>query len=169
MKIIFKNFCSPAIINIFFVIINTLLAISREDDKGALVQLLLGILLTLLLQVLCMKGMNILSWIIVFLPFIILILYYIFEIPIIYKGNSRKLINEITTDAPSTTTDAPSTTTDAPYTASNSHDKVSHENLPYSWINELTYNKHYHLRMPDKYVDSDSVDHVHKNLPDKWK
>ena len=75
MKIMFKNFCSPAIINIFFVIINALSAISRENNKGALVQLILGILLTLLLQVLCMKGMNILSWVIVFLPYIILILY----------------------------------------------------------------------------------------------
>ena len=142
MKIIFKNFCSPAIINIFFVIINTLLAISREDDKGALVQLVLGILLTLLLQVLCMKGMNILSWIIVFLPFIILILYYVFEIPIIY---SKNIIDE------------------------DSHNNIYHEKLPHKWMNESSDNKHYHVNMPAKFVDSTNVEHVHKYLPDKWK
>ncbi len=88
MKTIFDKFCAPAIIYITFAMAHTLVAIARKDNKGALVQLLLGILITLLLQLLCMKGMNIVSWIIVFLPFIfytyiVLILYRIFGISIV--------------------------------------------------------------------------------------
>tara|TARA_Y100000389_G_scaffold195573_1_gene227188 strand:+ start:88 stop:378 length:291 start_codon:yes stop_codon:yes gene_type:complete len=88
MKTIFDKLCAPAIIYITFAMAHTLVAIAREDNKGALAQLLLGILITLLLQVLCIKGMSIISWIIVFLPFIfytyiVLILYKIFGISVI--------------------------------------------------------------------------------------
>lgn len=48
-----------------------------------MIRLLIGLLMTLLLQLLCMRGMSILSWIIVFIPFIfytymMLLLYHVF-------------------------------------------------------------------------------------------
>ena len=89
MSSIFKKFCAPAIIYLVFSMVHTLVAVGRNDNSGALLQLSLGILVTLLLQLLCMKGMNIISWIIVFLPFmfytyIVIILYKVFGITVVY-------------------------------------------------------------------------------------
>ena len=72
---IFKNLCIPAIIYITFSMVHTLVAISKNNNKGALVQIILGIFITLIIQLFCIKGMNIVSWMIVFLPFIIYFMY----------------------------------------------------------------------------------------------
>tara|TARA_Y100000992_G_C21226211_1_gene473018 strand:- start:226 stop:456 length:231 start_codon:yes stop_codon:yes gene_type:complete len=57
----------------------------EKNTHGAILQLLIGIMMTLLLQVLCMRGMTILSWIIVFIPFIfytymMILLYNVFGV-----------------------------------------------------------------------------------------
>ena len=100
MSSIFKKFCAPAIIYLVFSMVHTLVAVGRNDNSGALLQISLGILVTLLLQLLCMKGMNIISWIIVFLPFmfytyVVIILYRVFGItvvnPTVYDYDPNKL------------------------------------------------------------------------------
>ena len=53
----------------------------EQNTKGAILQLLTGIMMTLLLQVLCMRGMTILSWIIVFIPFI----FYTYMMVLLYN------------------------------------------------------------------------------------
>lgn len=80
-----SNFCTPALIYFVFMIIHVFMEMQANNPNGALVQLLLGILMTLLLQVICMRGMTIFSWIIVFLPFIfytymMILLYNVFGI-----------------------------------------------------------------------------------------
>ena len=57
----------------------------QNKYNHAILQLLLGVLMTFLLQVLCLRKMDIISWIIVFIPFIfytymIMIIYYVFGI-----------------------------------------------------------------------------------------
>lgn len=97
MKSIFNEFCAPAVIYLTFSLAHTLAAISREDNKGALVQLFLGILITLLLQILCLRGLNALSWIIILLPFIfytyiVLILYEIFGIRVVSSDKIKEVV-----------------------------------------------------------------------------
>lgn len=81
----FTNFCSPALIYLIFVIIHVVMEMKEKNTHGAILQLLIGIMMTLLLQVLCMRGMTILSWIIVFIPFIfytymMILLYNVFGV-----------------------------------------------------------------------------------------
>ena len=97
MKSIFNKFCAPAVIYLTFSLAHTMAAISNEDKRGALVQLFLGILVTLLLQILCLRGLNFLSWIIILLPFIfytyiVLILYEIFGIRVISSEKNEKVV-----------------------------------------------------------------------------
>lgn len=77
--------CTPALIYLVFMLIHVIIEMFNGNNKGSLMQLIVGLLVTLLLQLLCMKGMNIISWIIVFLPFIfytymMILLYNVFGI-----------------------------------------------------------------------------------------
>ena len=78
-------FCGPSIIYFSFVLIHFIMSTYHNKTKAAILQLLIGILITLLLQLLCMRGMSVISWIIVFIPFIfytymMVILFYAFGI-----------------------------------------------------------------------------------------
>ena len=78
-----SSFCSPAIVYFVFSTVHVLMSLFDGDKKGAFLQSLMGLLLTLLLQFLCMNGLSILSWIIAFLPLIfytymVILLYSIF-------------------------------------------------------------------------------------------
>ena len=151
MSSIFKKFCAPAIIYLVFSMVHTLVAVGRNDNSGALLQLSLGILVTLLLQLLCMKGMNIISWIIVFLPFmfytyIVIILYRVFGITVVYP----KVYNNIEQNMY--------------YKEDNTGDTEDN-------IGDTKDNiDHNHTNMPNRWVNSHSDGtHSHKNLPNKWK
>tara|TARA_Y100000389_G_C17210802_1_gene388388 strand:+ start:356 stop:625 length:270 start_codon:yes stop_codon:yes gene_type:complete len=79
-----KSFCPPAIVYLVFSFTHVLMAVFDNDKKGAFLQAMMGILISLLLQVLCMNGLSIISWIIAFLPLIfytymVILLYSIFE------------------------------------------------------------------------------------------
>ena len=62
--------CTPALIYLIFMLVHVIIEMFNGNNKGSLLQLIIGTLITLLLQLLCMKGMNLISWIIVFIPFI---------------------------------------------------------------------------------------------------
>ena len=64
------SFCGPALIYFTFMLIHVMIFMYKNKTNEAILQLVVGILMTLLLQLLCMKGMSIISWIIVFIPFI---------------------------------------------------------------------------------------------------
>jgi hypothetical protein len=66
-----SNFCPPALIYLVFMLIHVVVEIHHGNKKGAMLQLVIGILMTLLLQLLCLKNMSIISWIIVFIPFVL--------------------------------------------------------------------------------------------------
>jgi hypothetical protein len=89
--------CPPAVVYIAFTLVHVIISIFEYDVKGALLQLLIGILITLLLQFLCLNDLKIISWIIVFLPFIfytymMVLLYNIFGLNVNQKTNSEKSI-----------------------------------------------------------------------------
>tara|TARA_Y100000816_G_C25653935_1_gene347537 strand:- start:107 stop:400 length:294 start_codon:yes stop_codon:yes gene_type:complete len=82
---ILTKLCFPALIYLIFFIVQVLIEMSNNNINGAILQLISGILITLLLEVLCIKGLNIVSWIIVFIPFIFytyitFIIYYAFNV-----------------------------------------------------------------------------------------
>jgi cobalamin biosynthesis protein CobD/CbiB len=66
-----SSFCPPALIYLIFMLIHVIVEIFNGSQKGAMLQLIIGLLMTLLLQLLCLKNMTIISWIIVFIPFIL--------------------------------------------------------------------------------------------------
>lgn len=83
MFMVISKFCGPAMIYFIFMLIHVIMAYHRGLKKGAFLQLLIGFLMTFLLQMLCIKQMTIVSWIIVFIPFIFytymtLVLYHVF-------------------------------------------------------------------------------------------
>ena len=80
---ILSGFCPPAIIYLIFSLTHVLVATFEEKHNKALLELLLCVLVVLLLQYLCVKGMSLISWIIVFIPFIfytymVLIIHHVF-------------------------------------------------------------------------------------------
>lgn len=77
--------CTPALIYLVFFLTHSLVATFQSKYNHAILQILLGLLMTFLLQILCLRKMDIISWIIVFIPFIfytymIMIIYYVFGI-----------------------------------------------------------------------------------------
>jgi hypothetical protein len=75
--------CIPALVYLVFQITHVIVALFDDKYNKALLQLILGVVMVLFLQLLCMRGMSLISWIIVFLPFIFytymtMIIYYVF-------------------------------------------------------------------------------------------
>jgi predicted membrane protein len=68
----FSNLCAPALIYIIFSLTQIILDTFKGFYNTALVKFLVMLLVTFLLNVLCQSGMTIISWIIVFVPFILM-------------------------------------------------------------------------------------------------
>ena len=77
------NICAPALIYIVFSITQIIIDTFKGYYNTAFFKLLISIIITILLNALCQSGMGIISWIIVFIPFIFMtvivsMLLYIF-------------------------------------------------------------------------------------------
>lgn len=75
--------CSPALIYIAFVSTQIIIDIFKKQYRSAFYKLIIMIIITILLNVLCQRDMSVVSWIIVFIPFIFttyatLLLIYLF-------------------------------------------------------------------------------------------
>jgi hypothetical protein len=98
------NLCAPAIIYLIFSITQILIDLFKGLNNTALMKCIVTIMVTLLLNILCERGLNIVSWIIVFIPFILMtvivsMLLYIFGLDAA-NGSliKNKNNNNITTD-----------------------------------------------------------------------
>ena len=67
-----EQLCAPAIIYLIFSITQILIDTFNGLYNTALMKTLVMILVTFLLQILCESGLNVISWIIVFIPFILM-------------------------------------------------------------------------------------------------
>lgn len=81
----FSSLCIPALVYMIFMLVHVIVSTFEKNYSDALLNIVLGVLMTLLLQVICMRGMGIVSWIIVFIPFIfytymIMIISYVFGV-----------------------------------------------------------------------------------------
>ena len=77
------NLCAPAIIYLIFSITQILIDIFKGLYNTAFIKVIVTVMVTLLLNILCEKGLSVVSWIIVFIPFILMtvivsMLLYIF-------------------------------------------------------------------------------------------
>lgn len=66
------SLCAPAIIYVIFSITQVIIDLYRGYFNTALVKFFVMIMITLLLNILCERGLGVVSWIIVFIPFILM-------------------------------------------------------------------------------------------------
>ena len=79
--------CTPALIYIVFSLTQIIIDTFKGFYNTAFIKMIVSILITILLDALCKSGMNIISWIIVFIPFIFMtfivtILLYVFGLDV---------------------------------------------------------------------------------------
>jgi tetrahydromethanopterin S-methyltransferase subunit E len=66
------NLCAPAIIYLIFSITQILIDSFKGLYNTAFMKVIVTVMVTLLLNILCEKGLSVVSWIIVFIPFILM-------------------------------------------------------------------------------------------------
>jgi hypothetical protein len=66
------NLCAPAIIYLIFSITQILIDLYKGLYNTAFMKIIVASMVTLLLNILCQKGLSIVSWVIVFIPFILM-------------------------------------------------------------------------------------------------
>lgn len=66
------NLCGPAIIYLIFSITQIIIDIFKGLYNTAFMKTIVMVMVTLLLNILCDKGLSVVSWIIVFIPFIMM-------------------------------------------------------------------------------------------------
>ena len=65
-----EKLCAPVILYIGFCLVHIIVDVFQNHPKEALTKVLVMIVLGVVLQLFCNMGMSIISWIIVFIPFI---------------------------------------------------------------------------------------------------
>ena len=82
---VLENVCAPALLYLAFSIIQIIIDMYRGDTIQAFFKFIVMIIFTIVLNAICNSGMTIISWFIVFIPFILMtyvttILFFIFGI-----------------------------------------------------------------------------------------
>lgn len=90
--------CSPALIYIAFVSTQIIIDIFKANYRLALYKSVIMVIITFLLNVLCERNMSVVSWIIVFIPFIFttystFLLVYLFGYNVL-SGSLTEPVNE---------------------------------------------------------------------------
>ena len=65
-----EKLCGPVIIYIGFCLVHILIDLLYGQSKQAIVKFFVMFVFSFVLQILCMRGLGIVSWMIVFVPFI---------------------------------------------------------------------------------------------------
>ena len=65
-----QKLCAPAILYIGFTLVQIILDLFKQLYNTAFLKFLVMILFTVILNILCQQGLGIISWFIVFVPFI---------------------------------------------------------------------------------------------------
>ena len=110
------DLCPPAIIYLIFSLIQIIIDTFKGLYNVVVIKTIITIFVTILLNVLCLKGLSVVSWIFVFIPFILMsvivvIILYVFGLNVTTGKLNR---NYNTTKAPSS-----SSTTTTPINNSN--------------------------------------------------
>ena len=94
------NLCSPAIIYLIFSATQILIDIFKGLYNTAFMKVIVTVMVTLLLNILCQQGLSVVSWIIVFIPFILMsvivsMLLYVFGLDVATGTLNYKCDNNI--------------------------------------------------------------------------
>ena len=105
------NLCAPAIIYLIFSITQILIDTFKGLYNTAFMKSIVTITVTLLLNILCEKGLSVVSWIIVFIPFILMtvivsVLLYAFGLDASTGTLNTKCNNQTTNCGNNVTIDA---------------------------------------------------------------
>lgn len=98
-----SELCPPSLVYLAFSLIQIIIDITKNMYNTALMKFIFMIVFTLLLNILCQSGLTIISWILVFVPFIMMtvitsLLLYIFGLSP-YKGTlTYPNLNDINND-----------------------------------------------------------------------
>ena len=65
-----NDFCAPALLYIAFSLTHIIIDVFKHMYNTALVKFIVMIIFTFLLNILCQRGLTVISWFIVFIPFI---------------------------------------------------------------------------------------------------
>ena len=89
---VLEGICPPALLYLAFSIIQIIIDLFRGDTLQALLKFVVMIIFTIVLNAICAAGMSIISWFIVFIPFILMtyittILFFVFGF------NPEKIMN----------------------------------------------------------------------------
>jgi hypothetical protein len=96
---VLENVCPPALLYLAFSIIQIIIDMYRGDTIQAFFKFIVMIIFTIVLNAICSSGMTIISWFIVFIPFILMtyittILFFIFGINPSKIQESNKKCND---------------------------------------------------------------------------
>ena len=77
------NLCGPALLNVGFSLAQVVIDVVKQSYNTALLKFVIMIIFTIILNLLCQMGLEVISWFVVFLPFIFMtvvttILLYVF-------------------------------------------------------------------------------------------
>jgi hypothetical protein len=78
--------CAPALIYVVFFLIQIVIELSHNRYKEALVQTIICIIFTCILQIFCNANLSIVAWILVFIP-IIMYTYMVLLILMVFRLN----------------------------------------------------------------------------------
>ena len=91
MRNIIFNLCGPAIIYLGFSLISMFIDLYHKEFENAFVHFMSIFVITYVLDLLCKKGLSLISWLIVFIPFILMSLIIV-TIIFIFGINKKKLL-----------------------------------------------------------------------------
>ena len=156
--------CSPAIIYLGFSITQIIIDIYKSMYNTAFLKFLVTIVFTIILNILCERGLNIISWLIVFIPFIFMtvitsILLYMFGLdPFI--GKLKYNVDDLDKSTSSSS-------------SSPSSPNVNNQELSSELKSDISSNLNFELNMKaklnlnselDSELDSDNNDNNNQNL-----
>jgi len=78
--------CPPALIYVVFFLIQIIVELGNNNYKQALIQTIICIIFTCILQIFCNANLSIISWILVFIP-IIMYTYMVLLILMVFRLN----------------------------------------------------------------------------------
>ena len=126
------SLCMPALIYLIFAACHVTIDVYKADYNNAFIKMVVGIIFTFLLNTLCNNDMSIVSWIIVFIPFMLMttiaaVLLFVFGLnpatgKAVYTTQTTTATTPSSTTSPTTSsTPTPSTTTSSTPSSTQSH------------------------------------------------
>jgi hypothetical protein len=134
------SLCMPALIYLIFSACHVTIDVYKADYNSAFIKMVVGIVFTFLLNTLCNNGMSLVSWIVVFVPFMLMtaiaaVLLFVFGLnpatgKAVYTTSTSTTTTSTTPTTTTSTTPTSTTTTPTPSTTTSSTPSTTTESQP---------------------------------------